>query len=803
MTRKTLHLVLLLALTSSLTLGVTACRDDDGSSENEPGVESSEQQADQDLADAAQFWEVVGQLTDEPMPDEGWLQTTYAPSVGEPDGGNTAVRIVQCEDTEAAAEAFAGLVGLTMGSGFNADTQEYTYRLLPGRQDGGVGTLTYRRTGGETLATVDVDIPQMPGLQQIIFRKHVANGNFNGTAYYRFGDIVVKTNADGQSDFWICVRPALGFAGRGDSHWITLSRLPSANVKTVAKTVRGQKLTHVMPKNLCTNQDHMQNLAELIYAMLFPLKWGANLSTNNGYRQLKYFKNINYTSYYDNDNDVFFSRVGYNWGDETFQMIFGLNRDEMRQELEQNGLNLIYSTATMSSNNITLPVATFSGTNLKTKRLGKKVSEWSESSFNIYDLTSRGYFGFTNSQGSYVKAWCVRYATGATLAKGSAESPVFDYYKKMPNCGDVIVYNRNVEGLDMKVETLKTTAPKVSCPPNATAQYTLRPFYQFGDVVEDENGVRWFCIQPSTYGNVAMQHQVPCNYSYFISLDRKAVGENLENIARPRNLAMQMLYDMESVFHAALNQHFYEGRQQGMIYHNIKGYAGVDLAEVFGVRDSVVVRKTNNDRELNDFVSTLFRDTDRAMCVLRFCVDYTKSNASEIREVEWRASTHYSKDWQRRMVLTDLTDQAVVDAFSDDPWVYGSWWEPFQGKKILTNTGRRTATEPIMPLSRFFYKPGEWFPWKNMAPTNMYREPIVVFAVKVVKDEGKYVSKFSDGTGFLPVKLMAEVSDDLFLEDASISSVMTEYSTYSTAVGDHAVFLNNEEIDFGMNNMPE
>jgi len=469
---------MLFALTASLTLGVTACKDDEDNNENKPNEETSEEQADQDMADAAQFWDVVGQLTDEPMPDEGWLQTTYAPSVGEPDGGNTAVRIVQCEDGEAAAECFADLVGLTMGSGFNADTQEYSFRLLPDRQDGaGVGTLTYRRTGGEALATVDVDIPQMPGLQQIIYRQHVENGSFDGTAYYRFGDIVTKKNADGETDYWICVRPAFGLAEKSDSHWMTVSKLPSENVKTVNKTVKGMKLTHLMPKNLCANQEHMQNLAELLYAMLFPAKWAENLETANGYLTLKYFKNLNYKKVYPYNNRFFFEAVANNWGDETFQQLFGLSRDEMRQELAQNGLNLIYSTATMSGNNISLPVATFNGTNLKTKTLGKKVSDWSAESFNIYDLTRRGYFGFTNPQGSHVDAWCVRYATGATLAKGSAETPTYNHYKKLPNCSDVKVYNRDVDHLSLSAEDLKRTPPRIA---SDAAEST---YYRCGDVV--------------------------------------------------------------------------------------------------------------------------------------------------------------------------------------------------------------------------------------------------------------------------------------------------------------------------------
>ena len=467
-TRRIIHFWLMAALTCGLSLGFASCSDDDKPNE--------EQRVEQDLSDAAEFWNVVGQLTDDVLPDEGWQTATYAPSIGEANGTNSTVRIVQCANIENAAESFADLVGLTYGKEITVTTQEYTYK------NNLVGTLTYRRTNGEALATVDVDIPQMPGLQQIVYRQVVDNASFTGTAYYRFGDIVAKQNADGQSDYWICVRPAFGPAGKGDSHWVSLSKLPSANVKTVNKTVNGQKLTHIMPKSLSTNQEHMQNLAELVYAMLFPQQWAQNLETNDGYKSLKYFKDFDYKKLYQYNNRNFFQNVTTNWTDQTFLQVFGLTAEQMRQELTANGLNLIYGTATMSGNNISLPIASLSGANLKTKVLSKKTSTWDKQSFNIYDLTKKGYAEFNNIAGSTERAWVIRYATGATLAKGSAENPVFDKQKKLPNCSDVKVYNRDVDHLDMSLDNLKKTEPRV-----AGAGIDEPTYYHCGDIVRYNN----------------------------------------------------------------------------------------------------------------------------------------------------------------------------------------------------------------------------------------------------------------------------------------------------------------------------
>lgn len=83
------------------------------------------------------------------------------------------------------------------------------------------------------MAQVEVNIKQMPGLKKIIYYSEEQageNGAFNGSAYYRFGDVVSKTNADGETEYWICVRPAFGPEKREESHWISVSDLPKANI---------------------------------------------------------------------------------------------------------------------------------------------------------------------------------------------------------------------------------------------------------------------------------------------------------------------------------------------------------------------------------------------------------------------------------------------------------------------------------------------------------------------------------------------------------------------------------------------
>ena len=473
--KKKLYGGLTAVLALCLTFTLAGCKDDKEPSE-EDKQQQAEEQADKDMADAATFWSVVGQLTDTPMPDN-WQNATYEPSIGEPDGTNSAVRIVNCADEESAAASASDLLGTSITTA----TQSYTY------QNDLVGTLTYHKTGGTSLATVDVTIPRMPGLSQIVYKTPEQigeNASFKGTAYYRFGDVVKKLNKDGEYDYWICVRPCLSTASKTDSHWMTLSKLPSDYLKSQEKTVNGNKFKHQMPKNLANNSDHMQNMAEMVYAMTCPTDWAYNLGTNKGYQKLKYFKDLNYEKYFKYNNEWFFTKVANGWeahDGDLFQTIFGLSREDLKAHVQAKGFAMVYGNATISSNDITLTVYKYDGTNLKTKSSVKSTGKWDYAAFDINQLMSKHYIDNEMVVADDGRYWVARYATGETLAKG-ADATKFDTYKKMPNCEDVFVYNRDVEHFDMTEETLKATEPKV-----AGEHGNQKGYYQLGDIIKYNN----------------------------------------------------------------------------------------------------------------------------------------------------------------------------------------------------------------------------------------------------------------------------------------------------------------------------
>ena len=489
--KKKLYGGLTAVLALCLTFTLAGCKDDKEPSEEEK-QQQAEEQADKDMADAATFWSVVGQLTDTPMPDN-WQNATYEPSIGEPDGTNSAVRIVNCADEESAAASASDLLGTSITTA----TQSYTY------QNDLVGTLTYHKTGGSSLATVDVSIQQMPGLSQIVYKTPEQigeNASFKGTAYYRFGDVVKKLNKDGEYDYWICVRPCLSFVSKTDSHWMTLSKLPSDYLKSQEKTVNGNKFKHQMPKNLANNSDHMQNMAEMVYAMTCPTDWATNLSTNKGYQKLKYFKDLNYEKYFKYNNEWFFTKVANGWeahDGDLFQTIFGLSREDLKAHVQAKGFAMVYGNATISSNDITLTVYKYDGTNLKTKSSVKSTGKWDYAAFDINQLMSKHYIDndmvVPAEDGRY---WVARYATGETLAKG-ADATKFDKQKKLPNCEDVFVYNQKVDHLDMTEETLKATEPKV-----VGEHGNEKGYYQLGDIVKYKKRL-YICASDHDFGETA------------------------------------------------------------------------------------------------------------------------------------------------------------------------------------------------------------------------------------------------------------------------------------------------------------
>ena len=271
--KKFFNIWLMAALVCGLGMSVTSCKDDN----NDDGTSEEAQQA--QASKALKFYEVVSHLADlSAMDDATYASQTFEPIIGEESQNDPLTRIVATNDMEAAAARFADIIGKSEGSGFPASTPSYTY------SDPDVGTLTYTKsTDGSSWATVDVDIKQVPHLTRIVYCSPAQmgeNDKFEGTAYYRFGDVIkrryVSKNLTEVAEYWICVRPAFGPEGKGDSHWISVGMLPEDNMFHHSGS---NGTEYYVPTKVCTDTENMQNFAEMLYAMFNPEDWWETLTT--------------------------------------------------------------------------------------------------------------------------------------------------------------------------------------------------------------------------------------------------------------------------------------------------------------------------------------------------------------------------------------------------------------------------------------------------------------------------------------------------------------------------------------------
>ena len=351
--------MLSILMVSALTM---SCKDDDDKLSAE---EQAEKEAAEQAEKASKFWNVAGQLVGTLQATDDYASKTYEPTIGEPQEGNSTVRLVVTDDAASAAQRFADLVGLDDGV-MNSETATYAW------SDPDVGTLTYTKsTDGQTLATVDVSIKQVPKLQKIIYltlAQKGDNANYT-TCYYRFGDVISRANEDGKTEYWVCVRPSFEPEGKGDSHWITLSPLPTKNIFTYTSKTNG--FTYTLPKNLGVNKKHMQNLAEMLWALTDPQGWEKSI-TDNPYTSI-FNKGVPMFNDFDKalvkyHSEEFWKRVNDGWVNtkvtlskgpqvDLWQAILAKSRSEMSTALYNGGLHLLcdgYSWNTTFSNSPTL-----------------------------------------------------------------------------------------------------------------------------------------------------------------------------------------------------------------------------------------------------------------------------------------------------------------------------------------------------------------------------------------------------------------------------------------------------------------
>ena len=406
------------------------------------------------------FWGVVGQLVSGNDFTDDYANKIFEPIIGEADPSDPQTRIVATNSQEAARERFANLIGEDVSK----IGSSYTYK------NDDVGTLVYSEGGGNSLATVEVNIKQIPHLSKIRYatpQQVGDNGKFDGAAYYRFGDIISINNSDGQKEYWICVRPAFGPEGKQNTHWVTVSPVPEKNIFNYPATSSSNKREYNFPDKLKYNMEHLKNLAELLFAIAYPGEWHTNATDIPGIETFHDFTKANIRYH----NQAFWTNIQYVWKrDFIADRVFGKSLQWFQDNLKTQGLWLVYGNCDWNTWFYNGPklnqvhytnVAGGKGANMQTyvtkserRNVINKKDPSQDLDFNIkkdYKLNHpymegddyEKFFGDSNPR------WIVRYAEGCELSStgkygdGDVRSPIpgakdeYRYYSDVLNVTDL------------------------------------------------------------------------------------------------------------------------------------------------------------------------------------------------------------------------------------------------------------------------------------------------------------------------------------------------------------------------------
>jgi len=239
------------------------------------------------------------------------------------------------------------------------------------------------------------------------------------------------------------------------------------------------------------------------------------------------------------------------------------------------------------------------------------------------------------------------------------------------------------------------------------------PFYVYGDVLEDEEGSRWFCIAGAPH---FVKAQNPENQTaWFISFDNikveNGVATNIITEDDMAGLAYRLDYFISKITDAKDTYKFdFEKGKRGKFLQNILDYAHVDLSNLVLFRDSTwafkVQEKTYESQSHSAFYNIVYQSnsthepllwrailditqagTKRIDCIsvngikynnwlYRNYKHYQTYNPSDIQMSEDEigfGNTKWNSQWpitEDLMKLSDLKSQQMVNRYAtDDKWV--------------------------------------------------------------------------------------------------------------------------------------
>lgn len=427
--KKTINWMLMALLVVGIGMNLSSCKEDELSDEEKAWREADPYEKGSD--EALDFWTVISQLTDLQALPNDWKTATFEPTIGVASETDPYTRNVVVQDAAEAVAAYSSLIGLAESLPDYTSGNNYSNNR--------VGTLNYARSrDGQSVATVEVSIKQMPKLKKIVYmtpEQAGENATLHGSAYYHFGDVIRRVNKSEDTDYWeywICVNPASHLTGKTESHWISVSDLPDENVYTWKRS-DGQVVK--LPTAICTQYTYIHDFAELLYAICDPQKYFGNLGGDmklpifSGYSR----KNQGYL------NQYYFTRISRAWEENgLFYTVLTRTMTDLQNLTELSVFCKGYSWVMGKTG--TLYTYTYSGPNWKTATWSKPTYNFKDTSKPAFNIHYWGLAGEGNGDWQPHKAFVVRHATGEALCKMAGAS--YHWQNKISGCEDVYVYNK-------------------------------------------------------------------------------------------------------------------------------------------------------------------------------------------------------------------------------------------------------------------------------------------------------------------------------------------------------------------------
>ncbi len=715
-----------------------------GACQKGPGPEEQQaQQAQEKTEKADQFWDVVGQLVAASDFTTDYKGKTFEPVIGIADASDPQARIVPTNSAAAAARSFANLVGVDT---IDENTPTYTW------SNPEIGTLTYTKVSDAAWAEVEVKIPSVPHLSKIIYRSAQqgdTNASFAGSAYYRFGDVISRTNSDDKTEYWVCVRPAFDPEGKGETHWMSVGCLPSEN------------LWHYT----CYPTQWEQNI---LYYSEEGLFGPSGLPIFHDFHR----SNVKY------HNASFWNNVAVAWREKGIdQLIMGRTLDAISEEIANNGLHFLYkgySWWTSTSNYATVYQAKFVNSpdgvnaNMQTKKpytdqkvqMIYKNQPQKDVAFDVRNekyVVNLPFFGDTSPR------YILRYATGAEL---SDTGKYTDVHHAIPGVWDVYRYYRDV----VPVENMADHEPEITDTKIVNdythqnpSSFTGSAHYKTGDIYADENKDLWFVVNMSGTNNNSSDWCESSPYSELVSFrglhrllsaryveDLPTYGQALRAILAMHNL---LVNDVPQIFQA-------DGEMQNLglssaIVRFLTENALVNTSRFFQfVRPYGLV-----DRNYTSMTGFAYSDPAGnavGQPVGRFLYVNDISNLSPPRFF-WKhypsspsaTAESYSSFSGETIFLQDVADADKVAKYGKDLYATRGF-HPAQGSEA--DRPYRTQPDPSAEYpEKYFYNFNAWQDYRF--PTDMWNEPVLMFRADAVYDRGdEYATKTVNGHTLTLVK---------------------------------------------------